>query len=553
MSQEVDWKPDEYQPLEFEDGSELVSFFDSHINSGEVTLHPWQIEVNEELARAKPTAKHPHRFCLCAANGSGKDLFVIAPFSIWFILTKVEALVVITSASGVQLTNQTESYIRALANKVNAFYKATYGQDVIKINQRYFKCLLTGSEIKMFATDEEGRAEGYHPIRPNAEMAIIVNEAKSVGPEIFRALRRCTGYNYWLNVSTPGLIPAGDFYRSWLNWPNKRRVTKYDCPHHSDDDFEQDKRELGEHSALFRSKWLALFTTVDGDTIIPSGAIEKLKDKIRGQRMYHMCTHWPVRVGIDLAAGGDEVVVTYFVGNRQLGMWHWREKDTTKTVDEIDRILRYEIKVKQDHPYIFADDGGIGRAMIDMLKRMGWINIRRILNQSQAKNKKMYRNRGAEIWYNFRRLVEEGIIWLIDDETLWSQISTRRYKKISEGSAVDKVQLESKLAAKAEGLPSPDRADATVLALCGVTYNSFYDAEIQKDEEKTALKKFKMSADNIQKAVDDMVFSGEFPKDPRKNKKPAGSLKVLMKQSYGNDYYRSDVARSTSGRTRRVF
>jgi len=539
--EEQDWSPDELQTLDFEDGSELVSFFDQHINKGTVTLHPWQVEVNEQLAASKATSKHPYRFCLCAANGSGKDLFVIAPFAMWFILTKIEALVIITSASGIQLTNQTENYLRSLGNKVNAFYREQYGTDILKIKQRYIRCLLSGSEIKMFATDEEGRAEGYHPMRPNAEFAIIVNEAKTVAPGIFRALRRCTGYNYWLNVSTPGLVPAGDFYNSWLNWKHRRRVTKYDCPHHADDDFEQDKKELGEHSALFRSKWLALFTTVDGDTIIPAGAIEKLKNKIKDKQMLSRCQHWPIRVGLDLAAGGDEVVVAAFRGNKQIGMWHWREKDTTKTVDKIEDILTHELNLKKDHNTIYADDGGVGRAMIDMLKRSGWINIRRVLNQSAAKNKGIYRNRGAELWYNVRRLIEEGILWLLPDEKLWSQFATRRYKKVGEGAAVDKVQLESKLAAKAEGLPSPDRADATVLALTGLTYVSFYNAELVVKTHAEKLDKVQMNLEKMRRHVDDVAYSGEFPDDPRRQQPIKGSLKVLLKQENGRDYYRSPV------------
>ena len=185
---------DSWQKLDFESPVELLAVLHPAINNHTVILHKWQAEVGEQLAAAKATSIHPYKYCLCAANGSGKDAFVIAPFAMWFVLTKIRSLVVITSASGVQLTNQTENYIRALGTRANNFYRPLYGKDIVKVNQRSIKSGLTGSEIVMFSTDEEGRAEGYHPLEPNAEMAIIVNEAKTVPPPIFRALRRCTGY-----------------------------------------------------------------------------------------------------------------------------------------------------------------------------------------------------------------------------------------------------------------------------------------------------------------------------------------------------------------------
>src|SRR5204863_301163 len=157
----------------------------------------------------KPTSQHPYKFVLIGNNGSGKDKFIIAPFAIWFTLTKIRSRVIITTASGTQLTSQTEPYIKDLCEKVNSFF----GTEIYRIRQRYIKCLLTGSEIRLFATDEKGRAEGYHPMDTDSEMAIIVNEWKSVDDEITKALRRCTGFNYWLGISSAG-EDSGAFYRA---------------------------------------------------------------------------------------------------------------------------------------------------------------------------------------------------------------------------------------------------------------------------------------------------------------------------------------------------
>jgi phage terminase large subunit len=477
----------------------FLATFDDVINKHIETLHPWQVEEGEKLGRAKPTSKHPFKYALCAANGSGKDAYVIAPFAVWFICCKIRSLVVITSSSSTQLQNQTEKYIASLCNKVNKWSLANLGQEILKVRQRHITCLLSGSEIFLFATDEEGKAEGYHPSEPNAEFAIIVNEAKSVPPGIFRALKRCTGFNYWLNISTPG-EPLGDFFNSFENWPNKRRVTYYDCPHQSPDEFEEDRRLLGEHDPLFRSKWLALFTFVGGKTVVSQIALERLRRKIKNNSVKWINKDSPLKIGLDVALSknGDETVITCFKGNKQLKRAELRIQDATVLADNIERIW-IDWGVKKDHPYIWADDGGVGRAVIDILRRKKWIGIKRVLNQSPAKRKKEYRNRGAELWHKFAKLVEFGCIILLDDDKTYSQINSRKFKKSEAG--VDKLTLQSKMEMISEGLPSPDRADALVLALLDTNVNDFADKiETTNNDENVSLTR----EQHIQKVYNDL-------------------------------------------------
>jgi len=456
----------EYQKFDFPNPAVLVSFFDSAIADGHVNLYPWQVEILESFGEVntKATGQHPHKFCLLANNGSGKDKFIIAPFAVWFTLTKIKARVIITTSSGSQLTSQTEPYISDLCRKVNSYF----GQEVYRIRQRYIKCLLSGSEIRMFATDEAGKAEGYHPIEYNSEMAIIVNEGKSVSEDIHRALRRCTGYNYWLEVSSTG-EPTGFLYEAAKKWPNLRRITSYECPHISEEDREEDKELDGESSHFFRSKHLSLFTSIGGQVIIPLELINSLRDFFNENEpsFKHL---WTDRVGIDLAAGGAENALCFTKGNKCRKEYFFREQDTTITADRIEQILISE-KISKTHKYIFADDGGVGRAIIDMLVRRGW-NINRIMNQWAALgNKKLYGNRGAENWYRCKRIVEEKCfdIRTLTPKTL-EQLSTRHYKQTLTGG---KLYVEAKKEAIVNGRPSPDRADAFILSLTGLTADDF--------------------------------------------------------------------------------
>lgn len=522
-------KDNKFQKLEFEDPAELICFFDEFIAKGLVTLHKWQTELLESLAAAKATSQHPHKFCLVAANGSGKDSIIAASFAVWFILCKIQSRVIITSSSGTQLTSQTEPAIRRLCEKVNEFF----GMEYFKIRQRFITCRLSGSEIRMFATDEAGKAEGYHPIVPNGEMAILVNEGKSVSEEIHSALKRCTGFNYWLEYSSPG-EPIGSFYKFFTNWKHTLRVTSFDCPHLSEEEREEDKIELGEHSALYRSKHLALFTSLSGEVVIPSD----LLDKLLSNKISYELPNWPTRVGIDLAAGGDENVICITKGNKVLKEYFFRETDTVVTAARIDKILK-DNNIDKIHKHIYADDGGIGRGIIDMLVNKGW-NIQRIMNQWPAFNKKQYGNRGAENWYRTKRIFEELFFDVSGlSEITHNQLITRKYKQVLTGS---RIFLESKKEAKAHGRPSPDRADAFILSLTGLTVDDFFEAKIESS--KLVLKGYIAGEvvlsdnDEVQKYYDDNITYGDFKSTnlKRKGKPIHSSLNAVLKDE--NDPYK---------------
>lgn len=443
--------------------AEMLALFDPDIASRKTMLYKWQAETLEEYGIVKPTSQEPYQQAIAAANGSGKDAFIVSPLSIWFIIAKIQALVVITSSSGGQLTTQTERYIVALAHKANQWAVKYLGKAILKIRLRRITCLMSGSEIFLFATDEKEKAEGYHPTAPNAEMLIIVNEAKSVDPEIFEALGRCTGFNYWIDVSTPG-EPVGDFYYHFENWPNKKRITYFDCPHQSKLKYEEDKKKYGEHSAYFRSKWLALFTFVGGEYVVSQESLQRLRSAIKGGYVKHIKQNDPLSVGLDisLSGNGDETSICAFRGNKQLPLINLRWPEATKLAEMIQYEFIHTLHLEKDHEYIYADDGGVGRAVIDILKKMGWINIHRVLNQSKAKSKQ-YGNRGAELWYKLARLIESQSIILDDSDELYKQIASRKYKKTVGG--LDKLLLQNKKAMIAEGIQSPDRADATALAI----------------------------------------------------------------------------------------
>jgi len=496
----------------FKTPAALVCAIKPIFREGRENLYQWQKDQSQELADSFQTCDklHPYKLALCAANGSGKDFLVISPFVVWAALTQIRCLTIITSASGAQLSAQTENYIRALCAGFNEYAVqigfVQEGQKVFHIRQRFIRCNLTGAEIRLFATDEAGKAEGYHPLEPDSKMIIIVNEAKNVAEEIFEALTRCTGFSHWLNVSTPG-EPKGSFYDSFCNWPNTRHVTTYDCPSHlAESSREDDRRKYGEHSALYRSKHLALFTTLGGSCIISLDAVNALL-----LEPPTLSSSLPERIGIDLAAGGDETVICRVKGARVLEEYCFRETDTTITADKLEAKL-LEWKIDKKHEFITADDGGVGHAIIDMLVRRKW-NIRRVLNQSAATNKKDFGNRGAELWELAKRVIEEKLMDIskLSPKTI-TQLTTRQYKK-KDASSITRITLESKKEAKAHGRPSPDRGDAYVLTFNGFSLDDFIGKQtvaLVPERVRTKLS----NEEEVQRYWEENVVFGKFNNPP---------------------------------------
>jgi hypothetical protein len=427
------------------------------------SLAKWQIELLNYFAKPHKYKEPPIEAMLCAANGSGKSQFIIAPLVVWFILKYEDAQAMITNASGAQLNSGNLRHATRLAQKINAFHKKEFPEGIIDCQFRKLTSIPTGSVCDMFATDEPGKVEGKHPLKVDGKFLIIVDEGKSVADEIFDALLRSHDYTHKLVVSSSGTT-SGVFYQDWhnskLTHVLKKRVTVHDCPYIPQSVIDDLIARKGRNHPLVRSSLYSEFTSAESQVVITRENLQKCAA---------LCKTWypfgPIRAGLDLAAGGDETCISVWNGNKEIGSKQFDNKDTSKTVREvIDYIESYDGRLKPEN--IYADDGGVGRVILDNFREKGY-NFRRILNNSKAWDTTHYANRGTELWWNFRRFVEEyQVLFMLDsqgniEEKLFDQLQNRYYK-IQDASG--KVILESKQKAKAEGHPSPDRADAVVLA-----------------------------------------------------------------------------------------
>lgn len=430
----------------------------------ETKLYPWQAEELLRLSgyptgrlsgpRIHYTEQSPCLASYVCANGSGKDRILISTAAIGLPLLYRDVIVVITSSSNEQLKFQTENHISrgivALNNRL--------GQPVYESIHYYHKCAARGGEIKLFATDEAGRAEGWHPMATGGRLVIIVNEAKSITPDIFAALDRCHGYSHWVEVSSPG-PRRGMFYQNFkraIKYPEapvanrfySRRVTVDECPHISKEAQQRVIEKHKEHSFIVQTSLRANFFEEEKDVAIPAGLVDDCESVLPQDG--------EIGIGLDCAAGGDETALYVRKGNHLIDEYTFREADLEKAYDLIDRRL----DAYRFQEYTFnLDDGGVGRGFRSGLEKKGWKVIPRH-NQSSPYDTTQFLNLGAEMYWHCRDLFQARLICKPKDEILYTQLITRQ-NDTSEG--LGKHKLLSKKRIKETGGASPDRADGFVL------------------------------------------------------------------------------------------
>lgn len=476
--------PTRAEGFDIKDPVELLFLLDDNIASGRVVLHKWQIQFMLDFARDQWTQEYPFQAIVRACNGSGKDKYIVSSCVVWLCMRFLQARGVVTSSSGIQLDNQTDTYITLLCNAANR--KICEG--IWKCNYRYYECLPTGSPITLFATDEAGKAEGYHPLVFGAKMALFESEAKTVPDEIHNAMSRCTGYTHRCLVSTPGL-PMGHMYdldstavdrKTISEWSSltasdyiRYHITAYDCSHIPRSDIERGKRNLpgGETGAAFKSQYLAEYGTTDEMVVIPYTYVWRAYNSVSKEGWKQESFN---KAGLDLSDGGDETVLVVRNGNKLLKILPFRFDNTEDTISYLNEKFR-EYELTSPESLIFADAGGLGKPILDRLKRQGWSNIRYFDNRARPSEPRTYKNRGAESWFHIRKLLERHELILLNDPLLIRQLATRYYK-ITDGRT---HQLLSKLESRAKGYPSPDRADALVLAFCD--YKSTFTESVSEE------------------------------------------------------------------------
>ena len=409
-------------------------------------IYPEMLAVMRDLEQ--PAA----RVSVRTANGAGKTTRLITAAILWHLAVFPRSKVVSTTGAHLQLREQLMPALMSHQFRMGPQWEFRHGSATIQGPNK--------SRYIGFVTNEPGRAEGHHGNKDpffdletdGGPLLIIVDEAKTVPDEIFEAIERCT-YQRLLVCSSPGFAD-GEFYRSHTSkarfWKPHHIPAKV-CAHIDHAKNERLIEELGEEHALVRSKVYAEFMDQTEDAVVDLQMLDRCR---RLPPAYHA---GEVRAMCDFAAGGDENVLAVRRGNRVTIVDAWREKDTVRAVHRFINLFKQE---GLEPAWIYGDNDGLGKPMIDSLHHLKW-TINRLGNGRPAWRKQDYLNYGSETWFRGRTMIDRSEIILPDDEMLATQLVSRKEKTNQPG----KLQVESKQQMKRRGIPSPDRADAVLEAM----------------------------------------------------------------------------------------
>ena len=222
----------------------------------------------------------------------------------------------------------------------------------------------------------------------------------------------------------------------------------------------QERREIwGEGSSIYRARVLAEFPPQGDDTLIPLSDIEAaaaeteyiidLPDPATGKLTGE------VVLAVDVARFGfDNSVILRRRGDRVEDIQTFSGMDTMQVAGRVIDAIR-----ESSPDRVVIDEVGIGAGVVDRLREQGYsvsgVNVGRPAHRDDR-----FVNRRAEGYWRLRRLFESRDILILPDNHLIGELSALRFDYDSKG----RLKMESKESIRARGLPSPDRADALMLA-----------------------------------------------------------------------------------------
>jgi hypothetical protein len=206
--------------------------------------------------------------------------------------------------------------------------------------------------------------------------------------------------------------------------------------------------DWGEESPVYVSKVLGEFPDVSDEYLITPALMERAYGT-------HLVGLGHGRYGADIARMGRDKTVLYRNRDGVIRFIDsWSKMDTMKTVGKLRQHLdHYPTKIPAT-----IDSIGVGAGVVDRLRELGLEAIG-FQGSERAYRPEKFKNRRAEVYWEFRQALEDGVYDLDPEDTkLAAELCNIKYWIDSGG----RIVVESKEDMRERGVPSPDHADAAV-------------------------------------------------------------------------------------------
>ncbi len=224
------------------------------------------------------------------------------------------------------------------------------------------------------------------------------------------------------------------------------------------------KMEWGENSPLYQSKILGIAPKVDEFSLFPLHLVEEAMDE---EKEIHHEVNEVISMGVDVARfGGDKTVITIQHGMEQKEVVHYNGQDLNWTLRTVKDLAKTHMVNT-----IVVDDTGLGGGVTDGLSGFEYDGFSPTIvpvnfggSPTSTSYETQFANIKAQMYYLFSQDIKGKKVKLLDAGRQKADLSNTRYKFDSK----QRLIVEPKSEMKKRGLPSPDFADAAVLAHHGV-------------------------------------------------------------------------------------
>ena len=397
------------------------------------------------------------RVAVKSGNGLGKG-FCAAVAVLWFIHCHDPAIVLSTAPTFRQVRHVLWRQIRRLYRPVMDSLGGSMFNTRWELAEDRYAMGLSAESADEF--------QGFHC--PN--MLIVVDEAEGVNDEIYEGIESVmtSAEPRLLLIGNPTTI-SGAFRRAFheerrlyhtitisaLDSPNVR-TNRIVVAGLTTAQWVEERREIWhEDNPIYRARVLGEFPDQEEDTLISLSALEAAADEDRLDYEEEGAFNGVAVLAVDVARyGSDRSVILSRRGNIVEDIQVFRSLDTMELAGRVAAAAR---DFKPD--YVCIDEIGIGAGVVDRLKEEGHpvlgINVAR-----SAREKGRFVNLRTEGYWRLRDLFAAGLIRIPPDNELMAELAAIKYSFDSLG----RVRLESKDAMRKRNLPSPDKADALMLA-----------------------------------------------------------------------------------------
>ena len=433
------------------------------------------------------------RVAVKAGNGLGKG-FSAAVAVLWFLHTHEPAIVLSTAPTFRQVR-----YI--LWRQIHTLYRRA--PDVLQGKLLDTRWELADDRYAMgISADSADQFQGFHS--PN--LLIVVDEAEGVSDSIYEAIEAVmtSDGSRLLLIGNPTTV-SGAFRRAFheerslyhcitisaLESPNVR-AGRVVYPGLTTRQWVEERGEIwGEDNPLYRARVLGEFPDQSENTLIRLSDVEAAASRWRAlpppednrapaalplpanpvvpaQPGTSTLAKYPPAQGTGGEGAPGDVVLAVDVARygsdrsvilRRRGL-HVEEIRTFSGMNTMELAGWVAAAIREFQPLqTCIDEIGVGAGVVDRLRELGF-GVRGVNVAHAARQKEVFANLRAEGYWRLRELFAAGELTIPPDQQLMGELAALNYSFDSQG----RMLMESKDELKKRGLPSPDKADALMLA-----------------------------------------------------------------------------------------